>query len=372
MRVVVATGDIGPFTSSQAGAVIARAWVHRSGHPRHGLEARPAELVVVPVGEAGSGFLTALADQLGTEVRLAATGGALTATVHAGPVIAVGQVSVGAPEPADGQVGIDQHGSSLPLGLAVRAALEASPGPAPGSVILDLAGLRCHDGGAGLLAGLGATADVPLTGGLDGLTKISRIDLAPVRALLGDADLVGVVPADQCDRALLGLRGITSLLGRTDGFDPAVLLAADATLERFARLVDADATGTTGVGAGGGTGYAVAALGGRLVGGTDYLGERVGLARSVRAADLVLTGCTVFDVATRGGGVVASIATLAGATLRPCVAVAGEVLIGTREMRTLGIEAAYPIHEDASAQTGELTIDDLAQVADRVARTWSW
>ena len=32
-------------------------------------------------------------------------------------------------------------------------------------------------------------------------------------------------------------------------------------------------------------------------------------------------------------------------SLSPCIVIAGEVLIGSREMRTMGIEAAYPVRE---------------------------
>ena len=52
----------------------------------------------------------------------------------------------------------------------------------------------------------------------------------------------------------------------------------------------------------------------------------------------------------------------AAAVLAPCVVVAGEVLIGSREMRTMGIDAAYAVGADG----------DLAATARRVARSWTW
>ena len=56
----------------------------------------------------------------------------------------------------------------------------------------------------------------------------------------------------------------------------------------------------------------------------------------------------------------------------PCVALAGKVLIGSREMRTLGIEAAYSVvdrvgEERAFAEPAAA----LSELAERVARTWS-
>ena len=89
--------------------------------------------------------------------------------------------------------------------------------------------------------------------------------------------------------------------------------------------------------------------------------------------DLVVTGCSVFDFASRGGGVVAAMAEAAAAALAPCIVIAGEVLIGSREMRTMGIEAAYPVRESLPDDPqGEVNDEELAMTARRVARSWSW
>ena len=89
--------------------------------------------------------------------------------------------------------------------------------------------------------------------------------------------------------------------------------------------------------------------------------------------DLVLTGCSVFDFATRGGGVVAAAARRAGEALSPCVAIAGEVVVGSREMRTMGIEAAYAVRESTlDRPVGDVTADELSATAARVARSWHW
>ena len=66
---------------------------------------------------------------------------------------------------------------------------------------------------------------------------------------------------------------------------------------------------------------------------------------ALRDLDLMVTGCSVFDFASRGGGVVAAMAEAASHSLSPCIVIAGEVLIGSREMRTMGIEAAYAVRE---------------------------
>ena len=65
-------------------------------------------------------------------------------------------------------------------------------------------------------------------------------------------------------------------------------------------------------------------------------------------------------------------AAIAAQALRPCVVLAGRVGLGSREMRVLGVEAAYSLldavgEERAFAEPAAA----LAELAARVARTWS-
>jgi glycerate 2-kinase len=117
----------------------------------------------------------------------------------------------------------------------------------------------------------------------------------------------------------------------------------------------------------------VLALGGRLSTGPALTLASAAGRQALRGVDLVVTGCSVFDFASRGGGVVAAMAEAAAAALAPCIVIAGEVLIGSREMRTMGIEAAYAVHESLvdHAQL-EVSDEELATTARRVARSWSW
>ena len=116
------------------------------------------------------------------------------------------------------------------------------------------------------------------------------------------------------------------------------------------------------------------ALGGRLTTGPAVAFGSAAGRSALAVTDLVVTGCSVFDFATRGGGVVAAAAEAAAAALAPCVVVAGEVLIGAREMRTLGIEAAYAVRESTAdvPAGGDVSRADLARTARRVGRSWSW
>ncbi len=86
----------------------------------------------------------------------------------------------------------------------------------------------------------------------------------------------------------------------------------------------------------------------------------------------MVTGEGAFDFSSRAGKVPYGVAAIATEALRPCVAVAGRVLVGAREMRALGVESAYAmvdlVGEERSLGAPAAA---LADVAARVARTWS-
>lgn len=350
MHVLICPDRMGALSSARAATALATGWP--------GAELRP-------VGEAGQGFLEATADRWGTELRTAvwdglpvewATGDGRAALGVAGPT---GVAAEGSPIP--------YAASSLPLGRALATLLADGP---PVELLLDLAGLDVHDAGAGLLAGLGAQAHgATLDGGAVGLAGLTSVDLDRVRARLDGVELIGVVPSAERESALLGLRGITSRRGRAAGEDAAPLLAADAALEQLTRLVAPGPATDPGAGACGGLGWAVLALGGRLV-----TGPELALTGLARRPELVVSGCSVFHFASRGGGVVAAAAGVAADHLAPCVVVAGEVLIGAREMRTMGIEAAYPVRVSSLDRPtgGDLSAEEIARTATRVARSWRW
>jgi glycerate kinase len=354
VQILVASDRIGALSSRRAGDLIASGWP-------------AAQVRVLPVGEAGRGFVEAYADAFGARVDTVADASGVTALAATEPGSAMSWEPATAPtEP------IPYASTSWAWGAALGDVLVRRP-PV---VYVDLAGPIVHDAGAGALAALGASADVSLDAGVEPLTRLSRLELAPVRELLAGTELVGVVPEAELSARLLGLRGITARRGRQIDEDPATMLAVDAALERFASIAGgAEVAGAPGAGACGGLGFVVLLLGGRLVTGPSVM--LTTLPRGWRP-DLVLTGCGVFDFAHRGGGVVAEVARLATGALAPCVVLAGEVYVGAREMRAMGIEAAYAVRpENGPAPAGAPVEsspgeDDLATLARRVSRTWRW
>ena len=72
------------------------------------------------------------------------------------------------------------------------------------------------------------------------------------------------------------------------------------------------------------------------------------------------------------GKVVSGVAGLCGPAMRPCIALAGEVQVGARELRANGIESAYSLVETVGRDEAFARPDEsLATMAARVARTWS-
>ena len=129
----------------------------------------------------------------------------------------------------------------------------------------------------------------------------------------------------------------------------------------------------TGAGAAGGVGYALLLCGAVRQPGVELVAGAVGLPERLRGADLVITGEGAFDFTPRAGKVPYGVATAASRAVRPCIALAGRVLVGAREMRALGVESAYSMVDLVGEERAmEAPADALAELAERVARSWSW
>jgi len=253
-----------------------------------------------------------------------------------------------------------ERASTYGVGQLVVAARDAGAH----TVVVGLGGSGTNDGGAGLLGALGATADRPLDEGVAGLAGITRLDLPEAG--------VALVAASDVDNQLTGLFGATKTFGPQKGIPEERLPFVDGLLEELARAAGQRTALEKGAGAAGGLGYALLLLGGERRPGLDLVAAATGLAERARSADLVVTGEGAFDFSSRAGKVPYGVATIAAEAIRPCVALAGKVLVGSREMRALGVESAYSLvdlvgEDRAFADAGGA----LSELAERVARTWS-
>lgn len=360
MRVLIAPDSFaGTLSAVQAARAIATGWT---------AEAPDDETDLAPLAGGGAGF---------TEVLHEALGGQLAALTVRGPY--------GDPMPATLLLAEDTayvesaQACGALLGNRDRAVAASSAGVgelllaavASGArrVVVGVADSAVTDGGAGLLAALGASADRALDAGPAALRGVTTIDLARVRTKLAGVE---ILCAHDISGPLTGLFGTAKTAGPSRGLDEDQILAVDAALEDWARATDRRASLEPTAGAGGGIGFALGLLGGVATSGIDLVMERSRLLERARRADVVITGEGCFDHTSRAGTVPHGVARAAGEALRPCVVVAGEVLVGIRETRALGIEAAYGVVDEVGRERAwEHAYDSLVATAARVARTWS-
>lgn len=359
MRVLIAPDKFaGTLTAVEAAEAIATGW------RRH---APDDHLDLAPMADGGPGFV---------DVLHAALGGELLAVTVEGPhgervpavVLRVGDVAYVETAQVVGLHLIEggaEFASTTGVGELILAAVDGGAT----TVVLGLGGSGTNDGGAGVLASLGATSDGILDSGAIALDTVSSVDLAPARARLAGIRLVA---ATDVDNPLTGLFGATKTFGPQKGIEEDRIAQVDGWLESFAVATDRRTSLAKGAGAAGGIGFALLALGATREPGIDLVAAAVQLASRAGQADLVITGEGAFDFSSRSGKVPYGVAGIASEALRPCVALAGQVLVGSREMRALGIESAYSLvdlvgEERAFAQPAEA----LSELAERVARSWS-
>jgi glycerate kinase len=362
MRVLIAPDKFaGTLTAVEAAQAIAEGWRRR---------APGDQTVQVPMADGGPGFCDVLHTSLGGDLLAVTVTGPYGDPVPGTVLLTEGTAYVESAQ-ACGLHLTSQHerDPERATSYGVGELLAAAVGAGARRVVVGLGGSGTNDGGAGMLAALGATADAPLDRGPVALADVTRADLDPARSRLAD---VALMTASDVDNPLLGLTGATNVYGPQKGVVEERKQALDAALEAFARATDRRTANAKGAGAAGGLGFALLLLGAHRTPGVDLVADTVGLAEHAAAADLVVTGEGAFDFSSRSGKVAYGVAAVAGRALRPCIALAGQVLVGSREMRAMGVESAYSVadlvgEEAAFGRPGE----SLSRLAERVARTWS-
>lgn len=347
MRVLVCSQAGSLLTAAQVGTAVAQGWTRGDGH---------AQAAVLGLGIGGESLADAVSDLEDRPVR--------SLDLHTDELVwgvdadALGFVSV-EPLPRDLVSVSDRLGeTSVAWGRALAAL-----GPRR-EMVIDLSGYRGLDGGMGLLQTLAGESADPLT------------MLTRARQRLGTGHLVGLIPDTQGRQMLTGLRGITSLAAQAEREagsepDPALLLAHDRELEVWVdELLDGEPPDFD-AGACGGLGLVIRALGGEVTTGPEWLAARAGLDETLHKADLIVTTAVSYDFASRGGGVVQQVASWAQECMRPCIVLAERVVIGGREQRTMGIEAAYAVNERGFDDQG-VSESQWEALARRVSHTWRW
>jgi glycerate 2-kinase len=309
MSVVVALDSFkGSIAAADACAALAAGW----------RDAAPAAAIVLrPMADGGEGTLDAFAAAVGGAERMP-----VRVTGPDGVVVDAAWLLLPPTPDAPRGTGVVELASTSGIEL-LRRGLRAADASTRGfgeaiaaalengvdRLVLGIGSSASTDGGAGLLAALGArfadAAGGAVPDGLRGVARIATADLAALRSPPPGGALV------LCDvRApLLGPRGAAAVFGPQKGLQGAG--AADAALARFAALLPADPA-APGAGAAGGAGFGLLAWGAVLAPGAPEVARLVRLDDAVSAASVVVTGEGRYDAQSAAGKVPGFVAALAG------------------------------------------------------------
>jgi glycerate kinase len=360
VRVLVAPDKFaGTLTAVEAAEAIATGWRRR---------APDDELDLAPMADGGPGFVDVLHAALGGELHVVTVEAVHGEEVPA-TVLRVGDTAYVESAQSCGLHLLGEGSAELATTSGVGELVLAAVDGGATRVVVGLGGSGTNDGGAGFLAALGATSDGVLDCGPALFDQLTTVDLGPARERLAGVELV---MASDVDNPLTGLFGATKTYGPQKGIGEDRIAEVDSWLEQLAHATDRRTALAKGAGAAGGLGYALLCLGARREPGIEMVAGAVRLAERARQADLVITGEGAFDFSSRSGKVPYGVAEIAADALRPCVALAGQVLVGSREMRALGIESAYSLVDLVGLEQAMADpAGSLADLAARVARTWS-
>ena len=358
MRIVVAPDSFKESMTAEAAAAAMARGVLRV--------VPDAECVLVPMADGGEGTTDALIAALGATRRTAKVRDALGRPIsadyglsRAGLAVLEVAAAVGI-----GLIATEERdvlrSDSRGVADLVLDALDAGAT----RLLIGLGGSATTDGGAGLLAGLGAgfldATGTPVRTDPDGLTRLARVDLAGLDRRIAGLE---INLASDVTNPLLGPNGAAAVFGPQKGATAAQVPVLDATLARVAdALVVAglpDVRELPGAGAAGGLGLAFLALGARLRPGVEVVADAVGLEQAIQGADLVLTGEGSLDAQTAAGKTPAGVLAVARRHQVPVLAFAGRVRSGSEE---LGFSACVPIVEESvdlatALREGEINLE---------------
>lgn len=266
--------------------------------------------------------------------------------------------------------------STYGSGEVLRAALDAGAR----TIVFGVGGSATTDGGAGMLAALGARFldgdGEPVAPGGGGLAGLASADLSGLDPRLSDVELV---LASDVDNPLTGPKGAPAVYGPQKGASPDDVTALDAALAHFAKVLEqtegvgaraAEYAASPGAGAAGGIGFGAMLLGARFRPGIEVMLDVLGFAPALERADLVITGEGSLDEQTLHGKAPAGVAAAARAAGKEVVAVCGRLALPAETLGRAGIRRAYPL-TDVEPDVAKCIADAgpiLERVAESIAR----
>ncbi|MET9379099.1 glycerate kinase [Streptomyces sp. NPDC003035] len=260
-------------------------------------------------------------------------------------------------------------------GELLRAALDAGAT----TIVFGVGGSATTDGGAGMLAALGAVfldaAGEPVGPGGAPLASLASADLSGIDPRFASVDLI---LASDVDNPLTGPKGAPAVYGPQKGATPEDVETLDAALAHFVTVLEkaigpkaAECAAAPGAGGAGGIGYgALVGLDASFRPGIELMLDVLGFAPALERATLVITGEGSLDEQTLHGKAPAGVASAARAAGKEVVAVCGRLALAPETLGTAGIRRAYPL-TDLEPDTAKCIANAgplLEQVAANIAR----
>jgi glycerate kinase len=373
----------GSLSANQAAEAMAEGW--RRSAPED-------DITLAPLSDGGPGFLDVLSKALGgttvsvtvvdplgrpvpSAILLVDNEGERTAYIESAQACGLHLLAEGERNPmVTTTYGVGQLMEAALAGGATR-------------IIVGLGGSGTNDGGAGLLAALGAGDLEALSAGGAKLQDLGPDDLPGLAAVRERLKQTEIILATDVDSPLLGFQGASAVFAPQKGATPQMTQELEVALGHFTEVVrQVVPFGTdllsgkeirpereAGAGAAGGLGYGLLLLGGHRVSGVLAVLEAVDFDDLVQAADLVVTGEGSFDWQSLRGKVVAGVAQTALARAKPTVVIAGQSFVGRREAMALGVSGTYAVAANPGQVVAAMAdpAGTLSARTARVARTWS-
>lgn len=361
VRVLIAPDKFaGTLTAVEAAGAIADGW----------RQVAPADdLDIVPLSDGGPGFLDVLHAALGGQVVAVPVTGPLRDPATARVLRIRDAAYIETAEACGLHLVATRRDVGRATTVGVGELLAAACDGGARRCVLGLGGSATNDGGAGMLAALGAEPRDTLAAGGSALRTLRTVDVAPARRRVAGTDLL---IATDVDSPLAGPYGASRVFGPQKGASPERIAELDAALTHLADLAGAEHAGEAGAGAAGGLGFGLFLLGARRRSGIETVIATVGLDDRVRGADLVLTGEGSFDRQSLRGKVPSGVARTAARYGVPCLVLAGRVDVAEQDLVGSGVQAAYSLVDATGSIAAAMSrpFGGLVALAARVARAW--
>lgn len=236
--------------------------------------------------------------------------------------------------------------------------------------IIGLGGTATNDAGVGMLSALGvlfrdeAGKQVQIES-LRDIGKIASLDLRKVDERLFECEFI---LATDVNNPLCGERGATHVFGPQKGIEHVQEI--DAILRHYGTVLEKqfhrELKNREGAGAAGGIPVSFMALfDTKIRQGIDILIETLQLERLLPSTDFIITGEGKLDKQTFNGKVIKGICDFAKPYHIPVVAICGTIELSRKELKELGLAAAFSICKGPAAL--EETMENARQLVGELA-----